>query len=388
MLNKLIRYFAPELVAQESENKQLRAKLDSLQAQYELSQKIKIVADLRLKKIEQSHEEQERLQSLWIATAQTVKHIRNSMAETAASAKEQRQQLAESSVNYQQIKGILQGISSSFGNMEQKTSAATEGVDELTDAAQQIDGFLTDIKSIAEQTNLLALNAAIEAARAGEQGRGFAVVADEVRALSQKTSTSSTEISELINAISSKINNVSQCISEMNHTVRNTSESTINISQMVDDFTSSAQNMSTSISISSEVAFIQTVKLDHVVWKTEVYQRIWNKSDKPIKSFADHTQCRLGKWYYVGEGAQEFGKLNSFRAIEAPHKNVHTSGLAALQFMEDNQFEEAFHALEQMESASCRVLDLLTDMEREIVQQRNNQNHYAQAQVNDSTELF
>lgn len=140
-------------------------------------------------------------------------------------------------------------VESTLKNIDQLSTtlqSSQQSIASLNDHVEKIGGAVTIIQSIAEQTNLLALNAAIEAARAGEQGRGFAVVADEVRSLATRTHQSTEEITKVVSAIQAQmslvISDIDQCNSQGQETLNASHQLDESLRQIISDMSTIQAN--------------------------------------------------------------------------------------------------------------------------------------------------
>jgi len=308
-----------------------------------------------------------------------------------------------------------------MNDIDRRVEQAGERVRALTMASREINGILTVIKKISDQTNLLALNATIEAARAGDAGRGFAVVAHEVKQLSQQTKEATENIVEKIQRIQTDVSTIAEAtegitkavgqgnrdMDNVNDRMREMADALHMIAGEVDQITEATRDQSdasqevaqsvaetaTMVANARQVvdqtlkdtdgmeskliseiqefadmklngAILRLAKSDHILWKKRLINMILDRGDIELSTVASHHDCRLGKWYDA-LGKQTYGRMATFRELEAPHEQVHSLGRRAVERYNSGDKEGAIADVEAIAPLSETVVGLLERLIKE-----------------------
>lgn len=267
---------------------------------------------------------------------------------------------SQSSVN-----AVVQQLSSITEKVEHTTATITE----LNARGAEIQHAVSLINGIADQTNLLALNAAIEAARAGEAGRGFAVVADEVRKLAENTKSASESIGRIMDNLMGEITTMLKDSSDMRELARIAGTRVANVAEQFRQFAASANNTLAHAHRAMDKSYASLIKVDHMIYKQNVYMALNTGGDEQyvnaISNDAHH--CNVGTWYYQQAG-DRFDKTPSFATLEKPHEDVHQNVHAVLALIPkgwEKDFaiqQQIYSQLDQMEQSSGQIVQAIDNM--------------------------
>jgi len=254
----------------------------------------------------------------------------------------------KTNVRIETIEEQTQNIASTIEGIQEHANTLGDDANSLNDSVMSIAEIINLIKDISDQTNLLALNAAIEAARAGEHGRGFAVVADEVRKLAERTQKATQEVEININGLKQNSNSMMEISNTFADETSMVMEIVDVFRENIDMVIKNSANIRNNTQILTNELHVSNGKIDHISLKITGYKAIVNNN---VTNIADENSCRFGKWFSQITGTILKGN-SKVSSISKHHAAVHQGLKHAMVLNKEGKQEEALEELRKVEASS------------------------------------